>query len=256
MKTALIMAGGRSERMRASSGNRHKALIPVLGVPMLERNLCALLAFGFDDIVVATNDREPEIASHIRQCASLLAPACTLRCYSEPFPLGTIGAAGRVHCGSDPLLVVNVDNLTTLDLNALVDHHRRTGAALTVATHIEPFRIPFGQVIVQDGRVVEYREKPSLPVHLCSGTYVLGSRARALIPGDRPMDAPELVTLLLQGGDLVASFEHQSPWIDVNDARSLQQAEELIQRYFEAFERLRLHSLMTTDAVTCGKAKL
>ncbi len=50
MTTALIMAGGASERMRASHGSAHKALVEVLGVPMLEQNLSALLAFGYRDI--------------------------------------------------------------------------------------------------------------------------------------------------------------------------------------------------------------
>ena len=57
MNVALIMAGGRSERMRATLGCQHKALVRVLGVCMLERNICKLLSFGFREIVVAISSR-------------------------------------------------------------------------------------------------------------------------------------------------------------------------------------------------------
>ncbi len=55
MCTAIIMAGGRSERMRSTAGQTHKALISVLGVPMIERNLLALFAQGFRNVIVAVS---------------------------------------------------------------------------------------------------------------------------------------------------------------------------------------------------------
>jgi len=53
-----MMAGGRSERMRASGVPIHKALLPVLGMSLAERNLRTLLAHGFVHIAVSVNARE------------------------------------------------------------------------------------------------------------------------------------------------------------------------------------------------------
>lgn len=238
MCTVLIMAGGRSERMRLTTGRTHKALVPVLGIPMIDRNFTSLLAQGFKDLVVAVSAQEHEIIEYLRQGGANLvrAQGAVLRYYEEEVPQGTIGAAGNVECHSEPLLVVNVDNLTTLDLNAFVKHHVQSAAALTIATHFEPFRIPFGEVDVEGGMITKYLEKPTFSVHLSSGTYVLSSCARAYIGKNRRTDAPTLFAMLRDGGERVVAFEHSAPWIDVNDAASLEKAEQLIMQNSKEFE--------------------
>ena len=75
MTDALIMAGGRSERMRTSGGPLHKALVPVLGVPMIERNLCGFLSEGFHRIVVAISASEQAVAEYVEGRGRALANA-------------------------------------------------------------------------------------------------------------------------------------------------------------------------------------
>jgi NDP-sugar pyrophosphorylase family protein len=240
MCTAIIMAGGRSERMRSTAGKTHKALISVLGVPMIERNLLALFAQGFRDVIVAVSSRERDVVDYVNGRATKLARrfGSALHCYIEVVPLGTIGAAGSVQCDSDPLLVVNVDNLTTLNLREFVNHHVRERAILSIATHIELFPVPFGEVVVQDGLVTEYREKPTLSIRLSSGTYVLSQEARSCIAKDCRTDLPSLFALLRARGERIASYGHSAPWIDVNDAASLDKAESLIEQHSSEFGRL------------------
>ncbi len=240
MSTVAIMAGGRSERMRLTTGHTHKALVCVLGIPMLERNLLALVSQGFSDIIVVFNSQEHAIREYILERGIKLARAhsARVRCYEEEVPLGTIGAAGMLLCNSEPLLVVNVDNLTTLDLRGFRDHHLDTNATLSIATHYHHFQIPFGEVIVQEGLITEYREKPSFSVHLSSGTYILSSRARASISKGTRTDIPELVCRLRNHGERIVSFEHTAPWIDVNDGVSLRAAELLIKKNSEQFNTL------------------
>jgi NDP-mannose synthase len=240
MCTAIIMAGGRSERMRSTVGQTHKALIRVLGVPMIERNLLALFAQGFRDVIVAVSSRERDVQDYVNGRATKLARrfGAALHCYIEADPLGTIGAAGSVQCDSNPLLVVNVDNLTTLNLREFVNHHVKERAILSIATHIELFPIPFGEVVVQDGLVTEYREKPMLPIRLSSGTYVMSQEARSYIAKDCRTDLPSLFALLRARGERIASYGHSAPWIDVNDAASLDKAESLIGKHSSEFGRL------------------
>jgi NDP-mannose synthase len=226
---ALVMAGGRSERMRATTGV-HKALVTVGGKTLIERNVQVLLAEGFNDIFVAVGVEGSEIADVVLTRGRTLAAAtgATITCFTELKPLGTIGAARIAGRGiDDALLVVNVDNLTTLPLRRLVDHHRSTGAALTVAAHREPFRLPFGQLVVESGDVLEYREKPLFPILISSGTYVIGAQAVDLIDPDRSFDVTHLFAALKEKRLKVASFEHDSSWIDVNDELSLRRAREL-----------------------------
>lgn len=205
---------------------------------MLERNILTLLSHNVREIFLAVGAVEKSVLAFARGRGQKVARAgdAELKIFIEKLPLGTIGAARAIRTASDDLLVVNVDNLTSLDFSALLEHHRATKAVLTIATHIEPFQIPFGQVSIKNGEIVDYREKAILPVLLCSGTYVLSQTARLSIPSDRPLGAPELVHILLRAKHKVSAFSHSSPWIDVNDSSSVEKAEELIMGNFEGFE--------------------
>ena len=229
MPAAIIMAGGRSSRMRATHGPAHKALVEVLGVSMLERNLATLFGQGFDDVTVVSSVNEPAVAEWVSARGRGLARAAGAKVAShiEREPLGTIGVLGSLALDED-VLVVNVDNLSAIDLRALVRTHRDSGAAMTVAVHEEPFSIPFGEVRVEDGCIIDYAEKPQRRLLVSSGTYVVGGKARESIAADQPTNVPELIARLVAQGERVGAFRHDAPWIDVNDAAGVKAAEALI----------------------------
>ena len=88
---ALIMAGGRSARMRVTAGPLHKALVPVGGIPLIERNTRSLLSEGFQQIVVAVSIHEPAIGEFVEARCSALAShhGATVRVLWETTALGT-----------------------------------------------------------------------------------------------------------------------------------------------------------------------
>lgn len=226
---AMIMAGGRSERMRAGGFAQHKGLRTVVGVPLIELNLRALLWFGFRQLFVAVNVREKALIAWIeaRGLAIARAQSAELDVLTETDALGTIGAAACLPPDVEDAVIVNVDNLTSLDLRRLAEFHRERGAAATIATHAQPFPIPFGMLELDGQRVIAYREKPELPVSISSGTYVLGRRAIDRVPAGR-FDVPALVQSLLRAGEAVLAYPHADPWIDVNDEGALAHAERLL----------------------------
>lgn len=225
------MAGGRGERMRASGVDLPKPLVPVRGVPLVAHNLHALLRDGLRDVVVAVPASEPDVGAYARGPLAALArdAGATLEVLVEDVPLGNIGAAGRLHGRAEALLVVYADNLTSLDLGAVLRRHADSGAALTLATHEEPFRLPYGRLEVVDGRVVDYAEKPVLRVPVCSAVSVLGPAATAALPADRPTGLVDLTRALLARGEPVAAHVHDAAWVDVNDAAALARAEALLE---------------------------
>lgn len=237
MTRGLIMAGGRGERMRASGPTTPKPLTLIAGVPLLERNLVTLLASGFRDVTIAVPSHTPEIGHFVRTRCQALADShhAELHVFEETYPLGNIGAAAQLPAAEAPLLVIYADNLTALDLNAIVRHHLDTRAALTCAVHREPFTIPFGEVELRDGRIVAYREKPEHPVLVSSGVFVLSPSAIACLPRGQRIEVPWLVNRLLSDHAKVAGYVHRAPWIDINDADQAARAEELLVKHADAF---------------------
>jgi NDP-mannose synthase len=238
MTTALVMAGGRGERLRASGTPVPKPLLPILGVPLLERNLLALLASGFRDIAVAVPSHTPEIEAFVESRCRRLADsyAARLTVLVERAPLGNIGAAREASTGNADLLVIYADNLTTLDLNDLVTYHQSANAALTSAVHLEPFRVPYGEVQVENGAIIAYREKPERRVLVSSGVFVLSPAARSLLPPGERTEVAWLVNRLLAERLPVAAYHHEAPWIDINDTGAIARAEQLVATHPERFD--------------------
>lgn len=233
------MAGGKSERMRASGAAAHKALAAVRGVTLLEWNVRSLVSHGFSDIVVAVNPRERPVVAAARACtAAVEHSGGTLRVYEETAPLGNIGAARETIGDASALLIVYVDNLAAIDLRRLHDFHIRGGFALTFATHVQSFDMPFGEVRIEGTRVTAYTEKPTLRFHVSSGTCVISQDACKLIPEGKPTSANALAELLLQRGMRIGAFEHRAPWIDINDTSALARAQLLVAEHVAEFGAL------------------
>ncbi len=224
--------------MQAGGAPTPKPLVPIRGVPLLERNIVALLYAGFRDLVVAVPSHPAAVAEFAGTRGRALAEVfgARLELFEESQPLGNIGAAHQVKVEGSELLVVYADNLTTLPLSALITHHRCAGAALTCAVHLESFRIPFGEVDIAGDLLVAYREKPECRVRVSSGLYVLAPAAMDSLSRGERTEVSSLVNRLLTAGQRVAVYSHDAPWIDVNDTDAIARAEILVDSHAQAFE--------------------
>jgi NDP-sugar pyrophosphorylase family protein len=235
----VIMAGGSGERMRASGETTLKPLVPVMGVPLVERNLMAMLRARLTDVRIVVS-RDPA-AEPIRRWASdrgrALAAAAGARVtvVAEDRPLGNCGGIVLAVGSSDgDAVLVFADNLTDLDLRALCDAHAAAAADLTLAIHSEPFRLPYGVVDTEAGTVVGYREKPSVQVTVASGLLVASARARAALTG--PAGVADLTNAVVAHRMATATFPHTALWLDVNDTSKVVAAEAMVRANPACFE--------------------
>ena len=218
---ALILAGGAGVRMRASVA---KPLVEIRGASLLERNLCALLGAGLRAIWIACRHDQHAIRREIEQLGSAAgARGAVVRPIVETEPLGTIGAAQQVR-GVEALLTVNADNLSAIDLGALLACAR--GADLTLATHDHATQLTYGAIDAAGDRVTAYREKPVTITRIASAICVLGPVALAAIDGRTGL--PELTGRLISAGRRVLAYHHAAPWIDVNEPEDIARAAALV----------------------------
>jgi NDP-sugar pyrophosphorylase family protein len=218
---AIILAGGKAERLGEAARGAPKALVPIAGHPLAEYQVAQLVRAGAERIIVSCAAGQDDLFA-----AKLSGLGADIVAVAEPEPLGRGGglryaAVRREETG--PVFALNGDELLDVDLADLLEAHRAGGAAATVV--VSQVRSPFGIVELDEHDVVTgFREAPMLPEWVNSGVYVLDDEALERLPerGDHETTTfPELAA----AGRLRA-FRHTGAWLTVNTPKDLRRAEE------------------------------
>ena len=220
---AILLAGGRAERLGEAADGRPKALVPVAGRPIAAYQVALLAAAGVRRVVVSC--AEGQGPSFERELAGLGPEIVPVQ---EPEPLGRGGGlrlAAEALAEPGPCFALNGDELLDVDFPGLArTHDERDGAATITVTRV---RSPFGVVeLSEDEFVTGFREAPLLDDWVSCGVYVLGPEALARLPerGDHETTTfPQLA-----GERKLHAFRHQGLWITVNTPKDLRLAEKYV----------------------------
>jgi mannose-1-phosphate guanylyltransferase len=230
-RTAVVLVGGEGTRLRPLTETIPKPLIPLVDRPFLSHVLDRLAAHGVEEVLLSS----PYLEGRFEEFVTRRGRTPRITWVIETFPLGTAGAVAHAARELDvAFFVLNGDILTDLDLDALWMEHRRAGAVATIALiPVEDAR-PYGLVAMeQDGRIVEFREKPSeaIPGVVNAGTYVLEPEAIVDVPPGRTVSIErETFPDLIARGLGVFGFVSQGYWMDVGTP------EKYLQATFDALE--------------------
>ncbi len=218
---AILLAGGKAERLGDAAQGRPKALVPIAGRPLAAYQVALLASAGVDRVLVSCAAGREELFES--ELAGLGAEIVTV---PEGEPLGRGGGvrlAAKAREENGPVYVLNGDELIHADLAALLAAHRDHGGAATLT--VAPLPTTFGVVeLGEDDRVAGFDESPRLPHWVHAGVDVLDEEAIARLPekGDHERTTfPELAA----EGKLYA-FRHEGVWLTVNTPKDLRVAEE------------------------------
>ncbi|WP_315637144.1 MULTISPECIES: nucleotidyltransferase family protein [Microbacterium] len=225
---AVLMAGGRGQRLYPLTKDIPKPLVPLGETPMIDIILERLRDQGFRRIHVSVNHLGHLIEEHLGDGT---AHGLEISFLHEPAPLGTAGALAQLRGHMQtPFVVMNSDLLTQVDLRRMLAFHRSLGAAATIGAREYGFEIPYG-VIRRDGdSVVELAEKPYHSELVSAGIYVLEPDALDALGEDEYCDMPTLLARLMDGGQRVGAFEIHEEWIDVGRPEDLERARQAWER--------------------------
>lgn len=221
---AVLMAGGRGERLRPLTLTTPKPLLRVGGKAIIDYNVDELEAHGVERIFVTVNYLKEQIEAHF-SCPRRARIACV----AEPKRLGTMGSLALVEgLKADDILVMNSDLLTTLNFEEMLRHHRSTDADLTMATVGYNVTVPFAVLDIDGDRVTGLREKPSYNYSANAGVYIMKRRLLdRIVPGEY-LDAPDFIESLIADGLKVAYFPVKGLWIDIGSPADFKYADELM----------------------------
>lgn len=241
------MAGGAGTRLRPLTTSVPKALLPIVGRPMLGRVIDLLSRHGVERCIVTLQHQASVILKYFNDESG---EAIDLRFLTEPRPLGTAGSVRYAQAWLNPdddVVVISGDCLTDIDLGELVRRHRESEADLTMALARRSDPRSFGVVTTNaDGRVLSIVEKPTWGAvagdSVSTGIYVVSPRILAQIPPDEPRDwAQDIIPELLGNGSRVFGFALEGYWEDVGSLASYIQAQDdvldgRVQAHVAAFE--------------------
>ncbi|HUK93497.1 MAG TPA: nucleotidyltransferase family protein [Gaiellaceae bacterium] len=217
---AIILAGGKAERLGEAAQGLPKALVEVGGRPLAAYQVEQLAAAGVDRVIVScVAGQEASFEAAIGNLGPEIVAA------GEPEPLGRGGglrfaAAARLEDGD--VLALNGDELVDVDLNALLDEQKAGGAAATIT--VVPLQSPFGVVALDGDVVTGFREAPRLEEWVSCGVYALGEEALARLPERGDHETTMFPELAVEGR--LRAHRHEGMWLTVNTPKDLRVAEE------------------------------
>jgi NDP-sugar pyrophosphorylase family protein len=216
---AILLAGGKAERMGDAAGGRPKALIDVAGKPLAAYQIGRLKRAGVRRVIISC------FAGQGSAFADLLQDmGADVVCAEEPERLGRGGGikfASRQRTMSGPVIAMNGDELIDVDFRALLARHEETGAAATI-TIAKP-KSPFGVVEVGDDDVVTgFTEGGRIPYWVNCGVYVLSEEAIERFPDKGDHETTTFPELVAEGR--LHAFRHEGLWLTVNTPKELKAA--------------------------------
>lgn len=221
---ALIMAGGEGRRLRPITERIPKPLVEVGGKAIIQYNIEHLVRFGIKDITLSIRYLGDLIKQRFGNGRDL---DCRLDYLEEKEAMGTISALGQLSSeGTDPVLVMNSDLLTNIDLESFYLDFVSRGAAMAVATVPYRVKVPYAVLALEGEKVARFEEKPEYLYNCNSGIYLVDERAVARVPKEGPFNATDLMEGLIAEGEKVVSFPLRSYWLDIGKPDDLAKAGE------------------------------
>jgi NDP-sugar pyrophosphorylase family protein len=224
---AIILAGGKAERLGEAAQGRPKALVEIAGRPLVAYQVDQLAAVGVQRVLLSCAAGQEELFE-----TALEGIGPEIVAVGEPEPMGRGGgirfaAAQRRESGD--VYALNGDELVDVDLGRLLDQHRSGGAAATIT--VVQVRSPFGVVDLEDGIVTGFREAPKLDDWVSCGIYVLGDEALARFPEHGDHETSTFPDLAAERR--LHALRHEGVWLTVNTPKDLRVAQEYLSTHPE-----------------------
>lgn len=226
----MILAGGRGTRLAPYTAVLPKPLVPLGNYPIVEILVRQLVSQGFDRLVFSVGHLAGLLEAYFRDhSVRRRHTEVDISWVREEEPLGTAGPLRLMDDLPDSFLVLNGDLFTTADFARLLDRHSASGAELTIAARRKDVRLQLGVVVHDDGKVVDYVEKPSYGFDVSMGMYAYSRSALDLIERGSRMDFPDLVLALVSAGRSVRCAMPDCQWLDIGNPDDYAQAQRLFE---------------------------
>ncbi|MCR6641353.1 MAG: nucleotidyltransferase family protein [Sporocytophaga sp.] len=227
---AVLMAGGKGERLRPLTEKTPKPLLKLGNKAIIEYNINNLSKFGIENVYISVKYLADQIVDYLGDGEKY---GLNIQYIREDEPLGTLGAVTLVdNYESDTVLVMNSDLFTNLNLEEFYNHYMEEGADMAIATFPYVVSVPYGVLNIENSSVTSVAEKPTYTYHASAGMYLIKKEYFNLIPKNTFYNATDLMDLLFSMQKKITYFPIVGYWIDIGKPDDYKKAQEYV-KYLE-----------------------
>lgn len=220
---AVIMAGGRGQRLKPLTDVTPKPLLKVGDKPIIEHNIDRLISYGIDDFHISVKYLGEQIVDYFKDGSDRHV---NIKYVWENEPLGTIGSMSLIkELIHDYVLLTNSDLLTNLDYENFFIDFIEKDADFAIATIPYDVNIPYAVLEFEGGLIKNFKEKPTYTYFSNGGIYLMKREVVDLIPKNAFFNATDLLEKLIQTGKKVVSYPLRGYWLDVGKHEDFEKAQ-------------------------------
>ncbi len=221
---AVVMAGGKGERLRPLTLDTPKPLLNVADKPIIDYNIENLIHYGVNNINVTVNYLGDQIEKHFEEPFE----GHKIKCVKEGKYLGTIGSLDIIkEWHNDTIILMNADLFTNIDFEAFYIHFKKHSADMSVAAVPYNINIPYGIFEIENTREIKgVKEKPSFYYYANAGIYLIKRELLSLIPKDTFYNATDFMDKLIELNKKVIRYPIAGYWIDIGKPEDFKSVQE------------------------------
>lgn len=223
---AVIMAGGRGQRLRPITDSIPKPMIKLGNKPIIEHNVDRLISYGIEKIYISVNYLKGQIKDYFGDGHD---KGISIEYIEEDQPLGTAGALSLVNHFQQDVLLINSDIFTNIDYEDLYFAFKNKNADLAIASVPYTVNIPYAVLEEQGSYIKNFREKPINTHYANAGIYLIRKELIEVIPNNEFYNTTDLMDYSIQNNLKVIHNQIIGYWIDIGKHEDLEKAIQIVE---------------------------
>lgn len=220
---AVVMAGGRGERLKPLTDSIPKPLLKIGDKSIIERNIDRLAEYGISNIFITVKYLAEQIVDAFENRKET---EIKLNFINEGEPLGTIGSVSLINNFlNDFILVMNSDLLTNIDFEDFFLNFIEEKADMSVASVPYHVVVPYAVLEKKENQIISFKEKPTYTYYSNAGIYLIRRKLLHMIPVQKQFNATDFMDELIKNHYKVIQFPILGYWLDIGKHEDYQKAQ-------------------------------
>lgn len=222
---AVLMAGGRGERLRPLTDNVPKPMLKIGDKPILEHNIDRLIKYGIQNYFITIRYLGEQIEAFL---GNGTIKNIQIHYIKEKNPLGTIGSVSMIGNFKHPhILIMNADLFTNIDFEDFYREFTDEDADMAVSTIPYVVDVPYAVLNTTENKITSFKEKPTYTFYSNAGIYLIKKELLINIPIEKNFNATDFIQILINAGKKVIRYPIVGYWVDIGKHEDYQKVQEI-----------------------------